>query len=142
MNVSPDRFLPFFPICFVALWVSVGFIISRMGWHAFALKYPSSTRPPGRSFNCRSAWFGTFFASYRNVVRVIFCEAGIYVYPLILFRAFHPPFLVPWEKVVGVTKKKRFFVVSQELEIRDENGEMHVLLSDAAAREAKKFENV
>ena len=126
----------------IALWVIVGFVISRMGWHQFAKKYASVTRPLGRSFHCQIVWFGSIFASYRNAVRIVISDAGIYFYPIILFRAFHPPFLVPWDKVVGVIKRKRFFIVSQELKIRDDAGEIHIGMSESAVLELQRFKNI
>ena len=142
MQHTPEQFWPFFLLYFIALWVGVSFLISRMGWHGFAQKYAVSSRPHGRSFNCASAWFGSIFASYHNVMRIVFSDAGIYIYPFFLFRAFHPPFLVPWEKVVGVTEKKRFWITSHELVVRDGTGEIHILLSDEALREFQKFKPV
>ena len=68
-------------------------------------------------------------------MRVVFCEAGIYVYPLILFRAFHSPFLVPWAKAVGVTKKAGFLGTWHELEVRDGTDEIHMVLTEGAVRE-------
>jgi len=132
-----------FPFYFIGVWVLVGFIISRMGWHSFAQKYASATRPPGRSFNCRSAWFGSIFASYRNVLRVVFTAEGIYIYPMVLFRAFHPPFLVPWDKVVGVASRRQwFFGTRHELEVQDGSDEIHIILSDAAHTEWQKIRNL
>jgi hypothetical protein len=141
MNIPNGQFPLFLPFYIVAMWLGVGFVVSRMGWCGFAQKYAASSRPPGRSFNCRSAWFGTIFASYRNVMRVVFSDAGIYIYPLFLFRAFHRPFLVPWDKVVGVSRKERFWITWTELEVRDGTGEIHIMLSEDALREYRRFGN-
>jgi hypothetical protein len=134
-----DQLLLLFPLYFVGIWLAVGFVLSRMGWHGFAQSYPCSSAPNGRSFNCRHAWFGSILASYNNVVRVGFSEGGIYVHALFFFRAFHPPFLVPWANVVGVIEKKRFWITSHELELRDGANELHVVLSDDALREFHEF---
>ena len=139
MNTKLDQYLLFIPLYVIALWVIVGFVISRMGWHQFAKKYASVTRPLGRSFHCQIVWFGSIFASYRNAVRIVISDAGIYFYPIILFRAFHPPFLVPWDKVVGVIKRKRFFIVSQDLKIRDDAGEIHIGMSESAVLELQRL---
>lgn len=142
MHTFRDWFPLVFLAFFVGLWVTVCFILSRMGWQGFAQKYAAASRPAGRSFNCRSARFGTRFAGYRNVMRMVFCAAGIYIYPQFLFRAFHDPFLIPWDKVVGITERKFLQLTWRELEIRDGDQEIHASLSEAALREYEKFSKV
>lgn len=110
-----------------------------MGWSAFARKYPATARPKGTSFNCTGAHFGNPFASYRNVLQVIFCEEGIYVYAFILFRAFHPPFLIPWEKIARLQPKKLFWTRYHNIEVQDGPGEISLTLSADALREYERF---
>jgi len=123
-----QQFWPFFPVYFVCVWLCVGFIISRMGWHSFAARYPAQNRPNGRAYNSPSSWFRIIFACYHNVVRVVFTDAGVYFYAMFLFRAFHPPFLVPWQSVKRVEKKDGVFWPHYRLDIEDSAGEIHVLL--------------
>ena len=115
------------------MWILVNFIISRMGWRSFASRYPAPSRPPGRVYVSQSSWFGSIFACYRNVVRVVFTDAGVYFYAMFLFRAFHPPFLVPWASVRGVGKKDGFFHRGYRLDIEDAAGKIHVLLPEKVA---------
>ena len=142
MTFKSELFGLLFPLFFVAVWAFVGFLISRMGWHGFARKYATKIRPPGDSFNCPTAHFGSIFASYRNVMRVVFSEPGIYFYPMFLFRAFHRPFLVPWDKVVGLTKVSGFLGERGELEVRDGTREIHLVLRAAAIREFERYKKV
>jgi len=128
-----------FPLFFAGLWVCVGFVISRMGWHAFATSYPARSRPSGTAYRSPSSWFGTLFASYRNVVRVVFTEAGVHFSVMFLFRAFHPPFLVPWSSVKRVEKKAGFFVTRFRMDIEEASGEIHVLLPLKAERDVFAF---
>ena len=81
-------------------------------------------------------------ASYHNVMYVSFSDAGIYVSALFLFRAFHAPILVPWSKVVGVTTKKRFWMVRNELEIRDDAGSIRIQLTEKALHEYERYHRV
>jgi hypothetical protein len=136
---QPQDFWPFFPVFFICLWVCVGFIISRMGWHAFATRYPMQARPSGTAYNSPSSWFGIIFACYRNVVRVVFTDAGVYFYAMFLFRAFHPPFLVPWQSVKRVEKKDGFFGPRFRLDIEDAAGEIHVVLPRKVENELLRY---
>jgi hypothetical protein len=137
--MNPGYALPLFAGFFVSLWLCVGFIVSRMGWSTFAQRYPSFSRPLGESFNCQAAWFRSPFASYKNVVRVVFADSGVYVYVFVLFRAFHPAFLIPWGKVAGVRKKKMLWMEFDVLEIRDGSDEMNIRLSNKALLEYQRL---
>jgi hypothetical protein len=119
---------PLLPVFFIGLWVFVSFTISRMGWNSFAERYPALTRPRGMAYRSPSTWFGSIFARYGNVVHVIFTDAGVYFYTSFLFRAFHPPFLVPWESVKRVEKKRVLFWSRYRIDIQDSSGEIHVIL--------------
>jgi len=124
----PEDFWPVFPFFFIGMWILVNLIVAHMGWRSFSSRYPAVSRPAGRAYSSPSSWFGSIFASYRNVVRVVFTDRGIYFYVLFLFRAFHPPFLVPWASVRRVEKKDGFFLRGYRLDIEDPAGEIHVLL--------------
>jgi hypothetical protein len=116
------------PFLFIGLWVTVNFIISRLGWASFAQSYPARIRPRGIAYRSPSSWFGCFLARYGNVVHVIFSDRGIYFYASFLFRAFHPPFLVPWDSVKHIEKKRVLFWVRYRIDIKDSAGEIHVIL--------------
>jgi hypothetical protein len=128
-----------FPLFFAGMWICVGFVISRLGWHLFATRYPAPSRPVGTAYSSPSSWFGTIFASYRNVVRVLFTEAGVYFSVMFLFRVFHPPFLVPWASVKRIEKKAGLFVTRFRMDIEDACGEIHVLLPAKAERDLFTF---
>ncbi|HEY1051455.1 MAG TPA: hypothetical protein VGE39_16900 [Prosthecobacter sp.] len=131
MSAEPWLSVPIFPLAFAALWIVISFVISRAGWHAFATRYPAPSRPAGRAYGSPNSWFGRHVpASYNNVVRVIFTDAGIYFYTLFLFRAFHRPFLLPWDSVQKIEKKEIFFKLfrSYHLEIEDPAGKIRVRL--------------
>ena len=138
-TTQAQDFWPFFPLFFLSMWITVTFIISHMGWRSFSRRYPARSRPAGRVYASPASWFGNIFASYRNVVRVIFTDAGIYFYAMFLFRAFHPPFLVPWESVRRVEKKDGFFRRGYRLDIEDAAGQIHVLLPRNAADDLFRY---
>jgi len=123
-----DQLWPLLPFCFIGLWVFVGFIISRLGWASFAQRYPTRGRPMGIAYRSSSTWFGGLFARYGNVVHVIFTDAGIYFFTSFLFRAFHSPFLVPWESIKRIEKKTGLFWSSYRIDIEDAVGRIRVTL--------------
>jgi hypothetical protein len=134
-----DNLWPFFPVFFVGMWMFVCFIISQLGWRAFSNRYPAPVRPPGRVYVSSAMWFGNIFASYRNAASVVFTDAGIYFYVLFLFRAFHPPFLVPWESLRHVEKKKGFLRQRYRLDIEDSAGKIHLQLPTTIEKDLFRF---
>lgn len=137
----PDKFFPFFPIFFVGMWIVVSFTISHLGWRSFSARYGTQTRPPGRAYVSPQSSFGSILSGYRNVVRVVFTETGIYFYATFLFRAFHPPFLVPWESVRRVEKREGFFNRGYYLDIEDAVGKIHVLLPKKVEDDLLRYYN-
>jgi len=135
------RVIPLFLLLFIGMWVMVSFIISKVGWNTFATRYPARSKPAGKSFTSSRTWFGTYLAGYRNVVRVIFTDAGVYFYTAYLFRAFHSPFLVPWDKVKRIEKYKVFFGFQYDLDINDGLGEIHAVLPASAEHDLRKYAN-
>jgi hypothetical protein len=119
---------------FAALWLGVCFGVAGSGWNAFARRYATTVVPPAKSryFTARSARLGGLFSSYRNVVRVVFLPAGIHFSVMFLFRAGHPPFMMPWAGVVRAEYKSSFLAKRFELEIQEPAGRIRLWLSPAA----------
>lgn len=129
---------PFFPGGFVAIWLGASFVVARFGWHRFSAKYRAAARPAGKALRCSMVKFGAF-VTYSRVVRIVFSEDGVYVFPIRLFRAFHPPFQLPWSKVVGAEERRGLFRTSQELLVRDEAGEIRLRLRPDACLALQKI---
>jgi len=119
---------PLFPFFFLGMWLVVSASISRDGWRSFAERYPANNRPTGHAHVSPRTRFAGFYARYGNAVRVILTEDGVYFSVLFLFRPFHPPFLVPWDSVKRVEKKRVFLFDRYHLDIEDAAGEIHVTL--------------
>jgi hypothetical protein len=124
---------------FIGMWILISFTVSRMGWRSFSSRYPAPFRPPGLAYASPFSRFGSIFASYRDVVRVIVTDTGIYFYPMFLFRPFHRPFLLPWTSVRRIEKKAGFFRQGYRLDIEDAAGEIHVLLPTKAEADLFRF---
>jgi hypothetical protein len=132
-------FWPVFLLLFVGMWVLVCFLISLCGWRSFAARYPAPIRPAGKSFHCSRAQFGSL-SSYNNVVRVILTDNGIYFSVSFLFRAFHPPFLLPWESVKSVEKQEGFFIGSYYLlEAQESAGRIRVRLPPRVKEDLSRY---
>lgn len=108
------------PVFVVGMWLFMGFIFSRAGWEAFAKAYGIKERPAGPRFSAPHAVFGG--VGYKNVVRAVACDQGLWFHCLFLFRMFHPPFLLPWQSVVEVRRLDGFFIHGWQLRVHDAVG--------------------
>jgi hypothetical protein len=120
----------------IGLFFLMSFCMSRKGkWHLFTMRYPVQTKPTGVAYTSPCATFGSgaarqFHATYKNMVRVIFTDTGIcfYVKPTSFWRIFHPPFLLPWQKVRQVEQSDGIFREHYELRIEDHGTEITLVL--------------
>ena len=127
----PPWLFVLFPIIFVGMWTFVCFVISRLGWHRFAMVYRCHQPPSGSTYGVPLVRFGPF-TRYNNVVRGIPCESGIYLHNLFFFRAFHPPILIPWTSVTGIRKASGFLVSGYEIRVEDTAGTLIARFRDSA----------
>jgi hypothetical protein len=121
-------------LAFIAFWILINFLLSRMGWHAFAKRYPAPQRPRGTVYSSPFTHFGLLLARYSFVVRIVASDSGVYFSTSLLFRAFHPPFLVPW---TSVKKIERHGILGNlyRLDIEDDSGKIHVTLPTRGGHE-------
>jgi len=89
-----------FPFFFVGLWLLITFIISRTsGWARIAQSYTADGPLSGTRFGWQSASFrGT---NYNNSLNLGVDTEGLYMAPMALFRAFHPPLFIRWMEITA-----------------------------------------
>ncbi|MFM2170020.1 MAG: hypothetical protein RI957_249 [Verrucomicrobiota bacterium] len=117
-----------FPFIFVGMWILFCFTGSRLGWMRFARAYPPRCKPLGRSVSVAAVTFGTVGLRYNSVVRSVATEQGLHLSVCIFFRAFHPPFTLPWSSIERVEPYSYWWSRGYIFHIRDEVGsfQMHV----------------
>ncbi len=82
----------------LGLWMLVtGLLAVLSGWPALAAAFPGGPRPAGKPI--RGQVLGTGSVQEKNVTTVIATEAGLYLYPMVLFRYRRAPVLVPWARI-------------------------------------------
>ncbi len=136
-----------FPLYFAFLWVTITFLISRMGWNRlreFVVRPETIAHPPtGRSFGMNGARIG--MANYNNCLTVIVAANGLYMRPIVLFKLFHPPLLIPWSAFSDYRTKKVLWATVVEYTISTPQGNRINLLFNSKtlgdAIEATRSEN-
>jgi hypothetical protein len=110
--------IPLFAFPFI--YVVVAYSIAAMGWSDLAARFRTDTPPPA---DARRMQWGSFggFGSYNNVLTVGASDAGLYLAVLFLFRAFHPPLLIPWSAIKSRTRQRYFLVMCDTLEIEGDS---------------------
>ena len=101
------------PFLFVGMWILVTFIVSKMGWADLVANYRYDTVFTGNRVGMISASINK--ANYNNSLILKYNEDGIYLKPILLFRLFHKPVLIPWKEIKEVLDKKIFFYTYKEL---------------------------
>ena len=99
-----------FPFFFVALWVGVGFLLAATGgWQTVAAHYPlvGDAPPPVKRFGV--AEFG--LVAYNRCLKLGANQRGLYFGAILLFRAGHAPFFVPWTDVTARATRRWFRAV-------------------------------
>jgi len=108
--VTPDAgevpyWLPYaLPVFFIAMWLGITGILAEVsGWPRLARRYPGTAgRPDGTRFLGQVASFG--WVSENNVTHLVVAGAGLYLYPLILFRFRRAPIMLPWGAIEYVSE--------------------------------------
>jgi hypothetical protein len=129
----------FFPFAFVGMWIFISFIISRFGWIRFTRKYPSQGRPPGRVYSVPMVTFGMTGIAYRGIARAVATETGLYIYLMLLFRAFHPPFILPWSSIEKIVPYSNLWTRGYIIQIRNGAGSFQMYVSQDLEQELSRF---
>lgn len=137
---SPSKLpLLYFALKFAALWFVVLFILSRFGWHKFARKYGSRKPLSGQKIVATTMKFGPAGTRYKNGVRLIASEEGLYFRVVFLFRAFHAPFLLPWQSIKQIEKGTGWLWGRYVIHVEDPAGSFHLRVSEAAGVQLMQY---
>jgi len=88
-----------------------------MGWANLAAKYEYNDLFTGTKIGMISARVN--IVDYRNSLILRYNESGIYLRPILIFRSFHNPILIPWEDIKSIRDRKDLFFTAKELSIGD-----------------------
>ncbi len=104
--INPIWFLPLMLPVTIGFWLLITGLVSLTGgWHLLVREFPAIHRPDGLNFRCRSLHIRPL-ANYNRCINVTLSSVGIYLVPMWIFRCFHAPLLIPWDKV-GAMQSRR-----------------------------------
>jgi len=104
------------PIAIVAWFAFVTAVIAQLGgWARLAERYRTELPRPdnARLTSGRMRWM----TGYNSVLYVGWTDAGLYLSVFPLFRAGHPPLLVPWSDVEVLRRNAGLLVKMTELRL-------------------------
>jgi hypothetical protein len=104
-----------FPFLFVGMFFFVLFILHKRGWSDLEKEYQYGDRFEGEHAGMISAAINGI--NYNNSLILKYNEEGFYLRPVLLFRLFHKPLLIPWKEIKYIRDKKVLFVQLKELVI-------------------------
>jgi hypothetical protein len=108
----------FFPLFVIGSYGLTTFILYRKGWADLAAQYKiDGSSFTGTRIGIISASINS--ANYNNCLVLQYNEEGIYLRPILLFRLFHDPILIPWDEIKEIRTRKILFFNYKELIIGD-----------------------
>jgi len=106
-----------FPFFFVGMWIIAGYWVAlTSGWRLLAKRFRLQGIFTGRKWTMQSARM-RWFSQYNNVLTVGADTAGLFMAPLFLFRAGHPPLFVPWSEITSVRETRFLFIKFVEMRL-------------------------
>jgi len=94
-----------FAAAFFGMWLMVARRVARNGWTDLVSKHRAQSAPLGKKIGSVSGWFPR--SSYSSTLTVWIAPDGLFIRPVLLFRAFHPTLLIPWSSVASVSEEKK-----------------------------------
>lgn len=87
-----------FPFFFIGMWIGVCFLLAFIGgWSRLAEAYQTQTEFVGKKWYFQSGRLG--LTNYNGVLTLGANYYGLYLAVFPLFRAGHPPLLIPWSDI-------------------------------------------
>ena len=119
-NVGPstersDALILLFPVLFFTVWFAATWVSSRVsGWRRLADSYGTERPCEGEVIRWQSAFFRAS-THYNGCINFGCMADGLYVAPVIIVWAFHPPLLIPWSDISTRPRKLWLFLDCVEL---------------------------
>lgn len=102
-----------FPVAFIAIWVGVMWLLSRIsGWHKLAkyYLYRGEIRGVSRSFQGAMLGYSRWrLVRYRGCLNVTVDSGMLILKPWFIFGAFHPPLGIPLEELMRADRTFLFW---------------------------------
>jgi hypothetical protein len=101
---------------FIGLWILILKMLAVMsGWTILAERYYYPATFDGRYYRFQSAWLNK--VNFRSSLEMGMNVMGLYLIPMIIFRLFTKPILIPWQEIEA-EPIKRYFIQFYRLRFR------------------------
>src|ERR1051326_4209736 len=102
----------FFPLYFAGSWVlSTYLVAATSGWRLLAARFRAQgpfTGPTWRFQSARMRWM----SNYNGALTIGADVTGLFMVPMLIFRAWHPPLFIPWTEInLEGTRQVLFFTL-------------------------------
>lgn len=104
-----------FPFFFIGVWIFATYIIANMAWNDLVEHYRAPDHVEGKRIGINSLSINS--VNYKNSIVLTYNEVGLYMKPILLFRLFHEPLLIPWTEMRVVRTKKILFTAYTEVSV-------------------------
>ena len=112
-----QNFPVIFPFFFVGMWIVAGYWVALTGgWRLLAKRFRLQGTFTGQRWTMQSARM-RWFTQYNNALTIGADHTGLFMAPLFLFRAWHPPLFVPWSEITSLGETQIFFFKYADLRL-------------------------
>lgn len=125
-----DKIAFLFPYLLVGLPLLASFYFSKVGWKELEENYLSEETFIGERIGIISALVGNI--KHKNSIILSYNQSGLYLKPIIFFRLFQRPVLIPWEYIEEVRSKKFLFYAYKELVIESSRSVVIIYVKENA----------
>jgi len=103
------------PFAIIGMLALITFVLSRMGWSDLVARYEFKGVFSGTKIGIVSATINN--VNYNGSMILKYNDEGMYLHPVILYRLFHKPVLIPWADIKEVRDRQILFLSIKELSI-------------------------
>jgi hypothetical protein len=98
-----------FPLFFIGSWLFATYWVALTGgWRLLANRFRAQGPFTGRTWRMQSARM-RWLCNYNNALTIGADETGLFMAPMIIFRAWHPPLFIPWTEIRVAGASQFFF---------------------------------
>ena len=117
------KVLPGFLLAFPIFWITIVFLVSRLGgWARLASQFSADNPPSGDKFSWHSAHLNRL-GRYGNCVTVTVSSQGVHMQTILIFRFGHKAIFLPWGAISNMTRSTFLGFSRTKLTVDDDNGQ-------------------
>lgn len=132
--VIPTIFLP----AFAAMWLLVNFVLYKVSWTKLQERFREDEKINNERIGIISMRFR--WINYNNMITAYATPHGLYLKPILFFRLFHKPVLIPWKEIRAIREERIMMTRFVNVEVGSEDPQVIKFTNRSFKRMQKAFD--